>query len=307
MKLDFKRQYPKTAIALNNEGLSLATYIPRKNLAQVYTQEFSEDLFHPEFTVRNITSPDTLKQSITYSLKKLDVRSKRISLILPDSVSRLFIFDFDDLPSKGVDLENLIKFKLKKIIPFEIDSAQVSYQWAQNTEGKHNFQVGVMYKPVIEQYQEIFAELGLDLGLIDIKSNNLINLYNALESHNKSPRLYLSVGDNYMSILLENDSEYLLYRSKTLPAQNRTALIEREIRQSVMYWFDRLSGKITPTVIILESTDDISKLKINIEDHDIEILKADYGRILPDINFYERRPERPSYLGAVAASMRSYL
>src|SRR5713226_6744663 len=49
------------------------------------------------------------------------------AVILPDYAARVSVLDFDSFPPAPEEQLSLIKFRVKKTIPFDIDSAAVSY------------------------------------------------------------------------------------------------------------------------------------------------------------------------------------
>ena len=48
-------------------------------------------------------------------------------MILPDYAARVTVLDFDAFPSVAEEQASLVRFRVKKTIPFDIDSAAVSY------------------------------------------------------------------------------------------------------------------------------------------------------------------------------------
>ena len=56
------------------------------------------------------------------------------ALILPDYAARVTVLDFDSFPSAPEEQLGLVKFRVKKTVPFDIESAAVSY-WIQPGTG----------------------------------------------------------------------------------------------------------------------------------------------------------------------------
>ena len=48
-------------------------------------------------------------------------------LILPDYCARVAVLDFDTFPSDPAEQLALVRFRIKKSVPFDVDSAIVSY------------------------------------------------------------------------------------------------------------------------------------------------------------------------------------
>ena len=55
-------------------------------------------------------------------------RSRDVTLVVPDAAVRVLLLEFDQLPSKMSDALPVVRFRLKKLLPFDADDAAVSYQ-----------------------------------------------------------------------------------------------------------------------------------------------------------------------------------
>ena len=48
--------------------------------------------------------------------------------MVPDAAVRVLMLDFDSLPAKVQEAMPIVRFRLRKLMPFEVDDAAVSYQ-----------------------------------------------------------------------------------------------------------------------------------------------------------------------------------
>ena len=55
--------------------------------------------------------------------------------MVPDSTVRVLLLDFDSLPSKAAEALPVVRFRLKKLLPFDADDAAVSYQIMSGKSG----------------------------------------------------------------------------------------------------------------------------------------------------------------------------
>ena len=55
-------------------------------------------------------------------------RSKQVTLVVPDICVRVLVLDFEALPNKASEALPLVRFRLRKMLPFDADTAAVSYQ-----------------------------------------------------------------------------------------------------------------------------------------------------------------------------------
>src|SRR5437879_3651425 len=77
----------------------------------------------------NIRQPEVIAKLIAGIAPQNGSSKKRrpAAVILPDSAARVSVLDFDSFPPAPEEQLPLIKFRVKKTIPFDIDSAAVSY------------------------------------------------------------------------------------------------------------------------------------------------------------------------------------
>lgn len=68
-------------------------------------------------------------------LDAIDSRGRDWTLILPDACTRVHILDFDTLPSKPQEVLPLVRFRLRRMLPFDADAAAVSYQLVKPSNG----------------------------------------------------------------------------------------------------------------------------------------------------------------------------
>jgi hypothetical protein len=308
-----KKQYPELAAGLDRTGLVMVKITARQGNkidAKVFFEPFPEGYFEPEFTRRNLEDKDTLQKAVRKGLSALKAeKAKRISLVLPDSVSRVFLLDFEDIPSKRSDLDSLLRHKVKKILPFDTDSAALSYRLAYKKDEKYSFLAGFMYKPAAAQYEDYLQEIGLQCGLIDTRSNNLINLYNLLSPGEMQDCLYLILDSDYLTLVAEKEQDIYLYRGKPLTSSKRKDFIQREILQSIMFLFDRLGESVMPNAVLLSNRSGVVVDKIAIEKGDIYLSPANRFRDDIRITFVNGRGKEPDkdlilpVIGAAARSM----
>jgi type IV pilus assembly protein PilM len=92
-------------------------------------------------------------------------KGKDAALILPDFSARTTVLDFDGFPADAEEQLALIRFRLKRSVPFDVESAAVSY-WAQ--PGPKRVDVVVVMAPleIVSRFEAPFRKAGLHPGLV---------------------------------------------------------------------------------------------------------------------------------------------
>jgi len=104
-------------------------------------------------------------------------RAVDAALVIPDQAARVFMLDFDSLPAKPAEALPLIQFRLKKSVPFDVESSTLSY-CARELNGKTEVVVVVLPHAVVAQYEEVLLRTGLRPRLVTLSSLAALGLVN---------------------------------------------------------------------------------------------------------------------------------
>jgi len=89
-----------------------------------------------------------------------------VTLIVPDAAARVLLLDFDQLPSKTVEALPVVRFRLKKLLPFDADTAAVSCQVMTNDRGSVRVLAIAMPKDVLDEYEAAVTAAGYQPGAV---------------------------------------------------------------------------------------------------------------------------------------------
>ena len=84
----------------------------------------------------NIRDAEAVSAAIRSALGQVSPRTRAVTLVLPDTAVRIFVLDFDSLPTREADALPVLRFRLRKMVPFDVEHAGVTYQvLSQNEDG----------------------------------------------------------------------------------------------------------------------------------------------------------------------------
>jgi type IV pilus assembly protein PilM len=89
-----------------------------------------------------------------------------VTVIVPDSAARVLFVDFDQLPSKTAEALPVVRFRLKKLLPFDADDAMVSYQVMSSDKDSVKLLAVAMPKAVLEEYESAVLAAGFLPGAV---------------------------------------------------------------------------------------------------------------------------------------------
>jgi len=100
------------------------------------------------------------------------------AVILPDYAARVSVLDFVSFPSAPVEQLPLIRFRLKKTIPYDIDSAAVSYFVQPAKTGRKIEVVAVTVAlEIIARYEALLRGANFHPGEVTTSALAALNLY----------------------------------------------------------------------------------------------------------------------------------
>ncbi len=97
---------------------------------------------------------------------------RRATLILPDYSARVSVLDFDSFPSDHAEQLSLVRFRIKKTVPFDVESAALSFQPQTVTNGAKRVEVvaAVVALEVVARFEAAFRAAGFQPGMVTVSS-----------------------------------------------------------------------------------------------------------------------------------------
>ena len=223
----------------------------------------------PSLTTANAHDRAAVVGALSRLLDKLG-RPRRIGLILPDVVAKVSIVRFEQVPARTQDLDQLVRWQVRKSAPFPIEDAQVSYVPGLRADDGHEFLVTVSRRDVIQEYETLCAEAGAHAGLVDLATLNVINAVLAGAGAPAADWLLVNIAADYTSIALLRGPNLIFFRNRAAETDGTLADL---VHQSAMYYEDRLKGSGFSRVILsgasaagAQQSSDIDELRRSLED-----------------------------------------
>jgi type IV pilus assembly protein PilM len=194
----------------------------------------------PSLTSDNVIDRETVAARLRALVHTLGTRVSRVALVLPDASAKVSLVHFDRVPSKRDDLDQLVRWQLRKSAPFAIDDACVSYTQASRvTDRGTEFLVVLAHRSVVEGYERVCADAGMYAGLIDIASLSVLNLLLATNPPS-GDWLMVYMRPEETSIAIVRGGSVIFFRNR--PESDQDTLTDL-VHQTTMYYQDRLAGQ----------------------------------------------------------------
>ncbi|HXE80701.1 MAG TPA: pilus assembly protein PilM [Vicinamibacterales bacterium] len=194
--------------------------------------------------VASMTAPNVVdREAVTGALRaacdRLGVRPRRVALVIPDLAARVSLVRFERVPARADDLEQLIRWQLKKAAPFPVEDAVVSWSPGLRGAGGSEFVAVLARRDIVRGYESACEQAGMHPGLVDLATLSLVNLFSAGPSTPAGDWLVVHMRPEYTSMVILRGEHVLFFRSR---AEGDEEALPDVVHQTAMYYQDRLDG-----------------------------------------------------------------
>jgi type IV pilus assembly protein PilM len=151
------------------------------------------------------------------ALEAVSLKTRDVTLVVPDGAVRVLLLDFDTLPGKPVEALPLVRFRLKKLLPFDADDAAVSYQVMATAKDALQVLAVAMPREVLADYEGMVREAGFEPGAV--LPSTLAALAGLAEGEH--PTLVVNAGREGVTTAIVKAGVLLLHRTVDLGADAR--------------------------------------------------------------------------------------
>jgi hypothetical protein len=161
----------------------------------------------------NITNSEQLRRALTGVVEVIGNGSKRLGLLLPDGSVRVAILKFETLSGNFHEVEALVRWKMKEILPYPSEEAKLSYQVLWREPGDVGL-LGVAAKTtMLAEYEQA---LGLNNGGPGLILPSTIALLPLVPETEGGAQLLVHVCSGWVTAVLIKGSRVLSWRTKEL-------------------------------------------------------------------------------------------
>jgi type IV pilus assembly protein PilM len=228
---------PPAAVELSPQGV-LAAASPGVGKPPVYAFEpLPQGALIPGIGEHNLRAPELVANAMRAALGQVSPRTRSVTLVVPDTVVRVFVLDFDSLPAKAVEAIPVLRFRLRKMVPFEVEHAGLSYQLLVETKSECKVLAAVIPGPVLQEYEAAVRMAGFEPGAVLPTSLAALGAIDSAE-----PVLAANLSALALTTSVTQGQDLLLYRTLDLPEEpaHRLAEVQRGIAVAAAYYEDKL-------------------------------------------------------------------
>jgi len=122
-------------------------------------------------TENNLLDPEAFAETLRAAAPPQPGKARRAALILPDFCARVAVVDFDTFPTDPAEQLQLARFRAKRVVPFDIDSAAIAcFPQPRAGSKKVDVVVAVVNLDVASHYEAPFRAAGFELGFVTVSA-----------------------------------------------------------------------------------------------------------------------------------------
>jgi hypothetical protein len=168
----------------------------------------------PSAVEANIVNGAAVKLAVASVCERLRSRDEDVAMILPDTVIRVFVQHFEEFPRSAAEAEPMLRWKLKKSVPFEAEETLISYMRQAPRESGIDVVTALARLRIIREYESLAESLGLRPGVVMSSSLAAISLLD-----DDKPTLLARVSGSTLTTAIVRRGVLCGYRCTELPAQ----------------------------------------------------------------------------------------
>lgn len=120
----------------------------------------------PSAIESNMTNVAAVKSAVSDVCRVLDAKEEDVALLVPDPVIRVFVQHFDEFPRSAEEAIPMLRWKLKKSVPFEVEETLLSYMRQPPKSDGVDVVTAIARLRIIKEYEAVIEEASLRPGVV---------------------------------------------------------------------------------------------------------------------------------------------
>lgn len=183
-------------------------------IESLVVEPLSPGAIKPSAVETNLSNPAEVRSAIEKVFSRVHARPRDVALFLPDPVIRVFVLHFDVFPRAASEALPLLRWRLKKSVPFEVDETVISYMRQAPREEGVDVVTAVARSRVLREYEQLLESVGISPGVVMSSTLAALPLLN-----DRKPALLARVAGRAMTAVIVREGILCGYRCVDLPAE----------------------------------------------------------------------------------------
>jgi type IV pilus assembly protein PilM len=120
----------------------------------------------PSAVETNVNQVAEVRGAISRVFTRLRTRGQVAALLVPDPVVRVFVLHFDTFPRRRSEAEPLLRWRLKKSVPFEAEETLISFMRQAPREDGVDIVTSLARLRIVREYEQLMESVGMIPGVV---------------------------------------------------------------------------------------------------------------------------------------------
>ncbi|HEV2616704.1 MAG TPA: hypothetical protein VGU63_08875 [Candidatus Acidoferrales bacterium] len=212
------------------------------HLSSFGAESLAEGAIVPSAIQQNILNQDAVRSAIRSVLSRVPAHGEEIALLVPDAVIRVFILPFETFPRRAEEALPLLRWRLKKSLPFDAEEAVISWMRQSGREGKIEIVAAVARQKVTREYESALEAEGLFAGVLQSSTLATLSLLDA-----KDATLLARMSGRNLTTVIVRGETLCVYRSTELGAETdvlKPQSVFDEVFPALAFYQDTWNDKV---------------------------------------------------------------
>lgn len=190
----------------------------------------------------NVAQPDAVRGALRRAFDRMPTHGTPVAVLVPDPIVRVFILPFENIPRRADEALPLLRWRLKKSVPFDVEETIVSWMRQEGRDGSLELVTAVARQRIVREYEEMVESAGETVGVLLSSTLAALPL---LEEHGATLLVRLS-GRSLTSVIVHG-TNLCVYRSTDMPAEIGLLdpqVVLDEVFPAIAYYQDNWNGPV---------------------------------------------------------------
>ena len=204
--------HPPLAIEIAADRISLVQWSHRGLVEGLAVEALPAGALVPSAIESNTVDLPAVQSALERACDRLNVREGDAALLVPDTVIRVFVQHFEDFPRSAQEAVPLLRWKLKKSVPFDVEEILLSYVRQAPRETGVNVVTALGRVSVVREYEAVLRAAKLRPGIVLSSS-----IAAAALLEDERPTLFVRIAGSALTTAIVRGDVLCSYRCADLP------------------------------------------------------------------------------------------
>jgi type IV pilus assembly protein PilM len=245
----FRPQLPLWACEFTSKHVIVAGVDSKRNrIENKVVSRLPDGALLPSLGEANIRDSAAIRSHVQETMRSAGFRGSEIVVVIPDEATRISFVTADSLPRDPGERQSFIRWKLKKTVPFDVDSAQLAFRdlgrhrngGASAKSEAHDLLVALSPRKVVDEYETLMESIDLHAGFVVPSTLAALHLFTVPAGD----ALFVKIAPDCVTTTVFQEHRIKFYRRISAGA------LYEAVFPTVLYYQDKLGGRNLTELVI---------------------------------------------------------